>query len=52
MLALDELISFLTGLRYKGMDGRGRRGRQKKGLQLTLFEPFLSRIFCVKTWQA
>lgn len=28
MLALHELISFLTGLRYKGMEGEGRAGRQ------------------------
>lgn len=26
MLALHELISFLTGLRYKGMEGEGRAG--------------------------
>lgn len=28
MLALHELISFLTGLRYKGMEGEGRAGRR------------------------
>lgn len=28
MLALHELISFLTGLRYKGMDREGRAGGQ------------------------